>query len=81
MQPTEDTVREGSYAPLSRPLYLYVRTSSLQRDDVSQFIRFYLDNAADLAREVGYVPVSGGAAARNEQRLNDATSEQGAGNT
>ena len=81
VQPTEDTVREGSYAPLSRPLYLYVRTSSLARDDVSLFTRFYLDNAASLAREVGYVPISSEVAATNEKRLSGATSEKGAGGT
>ena len=69
VQPTEATVRDGSYAPLSRPLYLYVRKSSLERGDVKKFIRFFLDNGAELAREVGYVPISDEAAAKNETRL------------
>ncbi len=69
VQPTEETVRDGTYAPLSRPLYIYVRRSSLSNDNVAQFTRFYLDNAANLAREVGYVPISDQAAAINEERL------------
>jgi phosphate transport system substrate-binding protein len=75
VQPTEKTVRAGTYAPLSRPLYVYVRKSSLSNDKVAQFTRFYLDNAANLAREVGYVPISDEAAAINEERLSGAKSE------
>lgn len=67
VQPSEETVRDGSYSPLSRPLYLYVRKSSLARDEVKKFVRFYLDEAASLCREVGYVPVSDEAAQNNDQ--------------
>ncbi|MFN8592160.1 MAG: PstS family phosphate ABC transporter substrate-binding protein [Thermomicrobiales bacterium] len=53
--PTADTVRDGSYAPLSRPLYVYIKADSLKRPEVQEFMRFYVDNAAALAPEVGYV--------------------------
>lgn len=69
--PTEATVRDGSYKPLSRPLYIYVRKRSLTRPEVVKFIRFYLDSSAELASEVGYVPVSSEAAAKNEAALKD----------
>jgi phosphate transport system substrate-binding protein len=48
-------VQDGSYAPLSRPLYVYVNAASLQRPEVQEFVRFYLNEAAALAAEVGYV--------------------------
>ena len=67
VQPSEETVRDGSYSPLSRPLYLYVRKSALAKQDVKDFIRFYLDNSAILSREVGYVPVSDEAAKKNDE--------------
>lgn len=67
VEPSEDTVRDGSYSPLSRPLYLYVRRSSLANQDVKDFVRFYLDNSAALSREVGYVPVSDEAARKNDE--------------
>ncbi len=67
--PTEETVRDGSYSPLSRPLYLYVSTASLKRSEVQAFIRYYLDHAAELAREVGYVPISDDSARNNDQVL------------
>ena len=66
MRPSEETVRDGSYSPLSRPLYLYVRKSSLAKAEVKKFVRFYLDNAAELSREVGYMPVSDEAAKKND---------------
>lgn len=53
--PSQETVRDGSYAPLSRPLYVYVSASALERPEVQEFTRFYLENAAVLAPEVGYV--------------------------
>ena len=75
VQPTEKTVRDGSYAPLSRPLYIYVRTSALERPEVKKFVRFYLDNAGELASEVGYVAVSDEAAAKNEETFSAALGE------
>lgn len=57
-RPSLETVRDNSYAPLSRPLMVYVRMSSLARPEVAALVDFYLDNAATLAKDVGYVPVS-----------------------
>jgi phosphate transport system substrate-binding protein len=53
--PSPETVQDGTYTPLSRPLYLYVTAESLQRPEVQEFIRFYLSEAPALAAEVGYV--------------------------
>ena len=53
--PTSDTIENGTYAPLSRPLFIYVSKQSLERPEVKAFVEFYLDNAAELAQEVGYI--------------------------
>ncbi len=53
--PSTDTVRDGTYKPLSRPLFVYVKADSLKRPEVQEFIRFYLNKAAELAPAVGYV--------------------------
>jgi phosphate transport system substrate-binding protein len=53
--PSPESVRDGTYAPLSRPLYVYVSAAALDRPEVQEFTRFYLANAATLAPEVGYV--------------------------
>lgn len=56
--PSLETVKGGTYRPLSRPLFIYVATSALERPEVQQFVDFYLTNGAELAAEVGYVPLS-----------------------
>jgi phosphate transport system substrate-binding protein len=55
--PSAETVRGGTYQPLSRPLFIYVAKSALDRVDVASFVRFYLESAPGLVREVGYVPL------------------------
>lgn len=77
VKPSESTVRDGSYAPLSRPLYIYVRNAALERPEVEKFVRFYLDNCGTLASEVGYVPISDEAAEKNERAFESATSSEG----
>jgi phosphate transport system substrate-binding protein len=67
--PATETVRDGSYTPLSRPLFLYVNAASLQRPEVEDFTRFYLDNASGLAGEVGYVASPDEAYAADKQKL------------
>ena len=53
--PSESTVNDGSYSPLSRPLFFYVSTQAAERPEVEAFIRFYLENAKNVAADVGYV--------------------------
>ncbi|HSR68821.1 MAG TPA: PstS family phosphate ABC transporter substrate-binding protein [Acidobacteriota bacterium] len=56
--PSDQSIRQGSYRPLSRPLFVYVNIQSTRKREVRQFIDFMLDNAEPLAREVGFVPLS-----------------------
>lgn len=53
--PTSDTIADGSYAPFSRPLFIYVNASAIRRPEVKLFVKFYLEHAAELATRVGYV--------------------------
>lgn len=56
--PSLETVQNGTYKPLSRPLFIYVSKKSLaEKPSVQKFVEFYLANAAELAKEVGYVPL------------------------
>ncbi|MFQ5574926.1 MAG: PstS family phosphate ABC transporter substrate-binding protein [Terriglobia bacterium] len=57
VEPTVETIRSGKYAPLSRPLLIYVRADALKRPEARAFVEFYLEQAASLAEEVGYVPL------------------------
>lgn len=55
VEPTPETIESGEYAPLSRPVFIYVNTASLERPAVREFVEFYIDNAGPLAEEVGYI--------------------------
>lgn len=55
--PNMETVSDGSYTPLSRPLFIYVNSVAAKRPEVVEFVKFYLDSAPELAKEVGYVPL------------------------
>ena len=55
MTPTADTIENGTYKPLSRPLFIYVNEESLMRPEVRAFVKFYMINARSLVSEVGYV--------------------------
>ena len=56
--PSPETVANGTYRPLSRPVFIYVKTKALDRPEVKSFVEFYLDKGAALVREVGYVPMT-----------------------
>ena len=56
--PSPETVANGTYRPLSRPVFVYVKVSSLQRPEVEKFLQFYLDQGQVLVREVGYVQMT-----------------------
>ena len=53
--PAPDAIESGEYNPFSRPLFIYVNKKSAMKPEVQEFVEFYLDNAGDLASEVGYV--------------------------
>jgi phosphate transport system substrate-binding protein len=54
VEPSTETIESGDY-PLSRPLYIYVKDDSLQKPEVSQFVKFYLEQTPQLIADVGYV--------------------------
>jgi phosphate transport system substrate-binding protein len=55
---TIETVKNKSYVPLGRPLYIYVNSKAGVRKEVQEFVRFYLDNANILSEEVGFIALT-----------------------
>ena len=56
--PSEETLLDGTYEPLSRPIFFYVKKSSLEnKPEVRAFVEFMMENATDLVPETGYVPL------------------------
>jgi phosphate transport system substrate-binding protein len=81
VKPSEATVRDGTYKPLSRPLMIYVNKKSLDRPEVAEFVKFYLANTARLSTEVGYVPVTDDVAADNDKLLKESLPKSAAAAT
>lgn len=69
VKPTAETVRDGSYKPLSRPLFIYVRKSSLESPGVQTYVKYYLENAGEVAPHVGYVAVTDKIADENQKKF------------
>ena len=56
--PSFDTIKDGSYKPLSRPLFMYVKKTALARPEVKAFVNYFLTEGTALVGEVGYVPLT-----------------------
>lgn len=55
--PSAVTVENGTYQPLSRPIFIYVNAKAAEKGEVKEFVDFYLKQAAPLVKEVKYVPL------------------------
>lgn len=69
VKPSEESVKDGSYKPLARPIFIYVSKKSLERPMVKDFVKFYVENAAKFAVEEQYVAPSPDALAKNAELL------------
>jgi phosphate transport system substrate-binding protein len=72
VKPSAETVKDGSYRPLSRPLFIYVNKAKIT-PTVERFVEFYLDNAGELASDVGYVAMPDDAYELARQRFENRT--------
>tara|TARA_Y100000385_G_scaffold211738_1_gene219830 strand:+ start:58 stop:1020 length:963 start_codon:yes stop_codon:yes gene_type:complete len=69
VQPALETVSNGTYAPLSRPIFIYVNNSIKDRKEVQEFTKFYLENAANLVQDVGYIPLPSSEYEKESEKL------------
>lgn len=69
VEPSTETVSNGTYAPLSRPLYIYVNSSSLENPAVVDFVNFYLKEAPGLLKDVGYIPLTNEEYKREQEKF------------
>jgi phosphate transport system substrate-binding protein len=56
--PSVETAQDGSYAPLSRPLFMYPSEQALKKPEVKAFIGYYLENVNSVAEALGFVPLT-----------------------
>lgn len=69
--PSRENVENGTYQPLSRPIFIYVNAKSAERAEVANFVDFYLKSAAKLVTQVKYVPLPGPAYTAALQRFHN----------
>jgi len=56
--PSVESASDGTYAPLSRPLFIYPSKSAMQRAEVSAFVDFYVNNDAAITEKALFVPLN-----------------------
>jgi phosphate transport system substrate-binding protein len=74
VKPTRETVQDGTYKPLARPLYIYAKNASLERPEVQAYLRYIVDNGTEIADAAKFVPLTPEQKQKAEQALDQATS-------
>lgn len=75
--PSRETIEDGSYAPLSRPLFVYVSQAALRRPEVRAYVDFMLEEASVLVPATGYRPLSDAEYAEGLARIEEAAGGAG----
>jgi phosphate transport system substrate-binding protein len=74
VSPSNETVQDGSYTPLSRPLFIYVKNTSLQKPEVEAFVKYLLDNEQTIAENALFVPLTDEQLQKSQSDFEAATS-------
>jgi phosphate transport system substrate-binding protein len=69
VEPNVETILKKTYTPLARPLYIYVKKSSMRRPAVAAFVTYYIEHLDTLTRKAGYVPPTEADRAANTKEL------------
>jgi phosphate transport system substrate-binding protein len=77
VQPSVETAQSGGYSPLSRPLFVYVKTKSFEKPYVSAFVRYTLSHAEELAEGSKFVPLTDEQLAKAKSDYNEALRQVG----
>ncbi|MGH2556366.1 MAG: PstS family phosphate ABC transporter substrate-binding protein [Actinomycetota bacterium] len=74
VEPTLENVQDGSYAPLGRGLFIYPSAQALQREEVLAFIKFYIDNQAEITTQATFIPMTDEQAAASREKVDSLVS-------
>jgi len=77
VEPSVETAQSGEYTPLSRPLFVYAKTTSFAKPHLSAFVRFMLAHAEELAKGAKFVPLTDEQLAKAKGDYNDALKQVG----
>ncbi len=67
--PSGTTIEDGSYTPLSRPLFIYVNAKSLENPEVKELVKFYMEHGKKLVDEVGYISLPASVYSENLNKI------------
>lgn len=67
--PTAETIQNGEYSPLARPLFMYPSTEALKRPEVKAFMTFVADNQEAIAEAAKIVPMTAEQATKAKETL------------
>jgi phosphate transport system substrate-binding protein len=67
--PSEETVQDGTYTPLARPLFIYPSGEALARPEFDEFMRYYLDNVNEVAPSIGFIGLTDQQLTDNKKKL------------
>ena len=70
VEPSPANVENGTYQPLSRPIFIYVKVKSLEKPEVKEFLEFYMKEGPKLTKEVKYIPLPPVAYTGNIEHMN-----------
>jgi phosphate transport system substrate-binding protein len=74
VEPSDETAQDGTYTPLSRPLFVYVKNASLNKPEVQAFLRFYFDNLDQIVEQARYISMPEDQVAEQQAKLEQAIS-------
>jgi phosphate transport system substrate-binding protein len=77
VEPSVKTAQDATYAPLSRPLFIYVSDAGLKKPQVLAFTEFYLENNADIVNTAKFIPLTGDQISTSQKELADLKSKVG----
>jgi phosphate transport system substrate-binding protein len=71
--PSQETVQDGTYVPLGRPLFIYPATDAVAKEPVKSFVSDYVDNANDIAPGVGFIPLTDAQLSKSQSTVKSLT--------
>lgn len=74
--PSQETVANGTYKPLSRPIFIYVNNKAAEKEEVVAFVNFYLEIVPSISKEVGYVPIPNDILAKQIEKFKNFVSKK-----
>ena len=67
--PSEETVQDGTYKPLGRPLFIYPSQEALQEEVTVEFVRFYIDNQDQITTDATFIPMTEEQTTASEEKV------------